>query len=185
MRGTDQHKLILSVGHHRQSRFEFCRDLPPHNGQIQFARDELVGHTAGGLHQQLQRNLGISLPKLPNQLRHHISSHRLTGPQQQDPPFHIIEIRQGTAGLLTELEDPVAVLQKGLARLCDVDLPSASVKQHHPQLPLQILDLQADGWLGQIEAIRCPSKIAVLSNRPHNQKLIKGKDRIQIRHSIA
>ena len=48
-------------------------------------------------------------------------------------------------------QDPVAVTQQQMASLSELRLAPAAIKQRNLQLLLQVLDLKADGGLGDVK----------------------------------
>ena len=75
-------------------------------------------------------------------------------------------------------EDPIAVTQQQMTGFGELGLAPAAIEQRHFQLLLQILDLQADGGLGDVKTVGGFLEAALTDNRTKNPQLVEGERQI-------
>ena len=86
-----------------------------------------------------------------------------------------MEIIEGPAGFLALAQDPLGVTQQQVASLGELGLAATTVEQRHIQLLLQVLNLETDGWLGDIKAVRSLFETALACDGAKDAELIEGK----------
>ena len=94
-----------------------------------------------------------------------------------------MEVVEGAAGLLALAEDAVAVAEQQVARFGELGLAPATIEQGDIELLLQVLDLEAHRWLGDIQAVGRFFEAAFTGNGPQDAQLVKGER--QISHGVA
>ena len=173
-----QRQLITGVGHHLQQFIEFRWQFTTDDRQV----DLTVGHTparaAGAVDLELHGDVWIFLAEQADHPGHQIGAGGLTCPHDQGSTFEVVEIIQGPTGFVALAQDPVAVTQQQMARFSELRLAPAAIKQRHLQLLLQVLDLKADGGLGDVKTVGGFLEAALTDNRAKDPQLVEGERQI-------
>ena len=178
-----QGQLITGIGHHLEQVVEVGGQLATNNGQIHLAIGHAPTGAAGAVHLQLHRHIGILLAEQADHARHQVGAGGLAGAHHQGAPAQVVQVVEGAAGLLALAEDAVAVAQQQVARFGELGLAPAAIEQGDIELLLQVLDLEADRWLGHIQAVGGFFEAAFTGNRPQDAQLVEGEG--QISHGVA
>ena len=176
--GEHQSQLVVGVGNHLQQIVQLSGQFAADDGQIDLAIGHAPARSPGAVHLQLDRHIRIFLSEQADHARHEVGARGLAGPHHQRPTLEVVEVVQGPAGLLALAQDAVAVAQQQVAGLGELGLATPPVEQGNIQLLLEILDLEADGGLGDIKAVGGLLETALTGNRPQDAQLIKGEGQV-------
>ena len=170
-----QSQLIVGVGHHLKKFVELLGKFPTDDRQIDLA----VGHTpagaSGAVHLKLNRDVRKLLAEQADHPGHQVSAGGLARADDQRSPFEVVQIIQGTTGLVALTQDPIAITQQQVPGLGELGLAATAVEQRHLKLLLEVLDLKADRRLGDIEAVGRLLEAALADDGAQDAQLVKGE----------
>jgi hypothetical protein len=89
-----------------------------------------------------------------------------------------VEIIQSPTSFMALAEDAVAVTQQQMASFRQLGLASTAIEERHLQLLLEVLDLKADGGLGDVKTVGGFLEAALTHNRAKNPQLVEGERQI-------
>jgi len=117
----------------------------------------------GGHLRQTQLQLqGLVSAQAPNQLRQHAIQGRRRKADAQPGFLALADAPSGVADLVQLFEQYIGVLIEKTPGFGQAQRPTA-LQQHHPQFILQLLDLPAQGRLGDVQAFGSPGEVKGLA----------------------